>query len=47
MKLDFLRRLYDEGLISLHESFGTWQDAVKASIVPMVEKGMVTAAYGG
>lgn len=46
MKLDFLRRLYDEGLISLHESFDTWQDAVKASIVPMIEKNMVTAAYG-
>ena len=46
MKLDFLRKLYEEGLVSLHESFDTWQEAVKASTVPMVEKDMVTAAYG-
>ena len=46
MKLDFLKTLYRENLISLHESFDTWQDAVKASVIPMVQNDMVTVAYG-
>ena len=46
MKLDFFRQLYKEGLFTLHESFDSWQDAVKASVVPMVEHDMVTEAYG-
>ncbi|NBI11615.1 PTS sugar transporter subunit IIA [Colidextribacter sp. OB.20] len=46
MKLDFLKKLYEEDLLSVEESFDTWQDAVKASILPMVNKKMVTPAYG-
>ena len=46
MKLDFLKRLYEEGLVSIEDGFDTWQAAVKASIVPMVKKHMVTPAYG-
>lgn len=46
MKLDFLRKLYQENLICIQDAFDSWQDAVKASIVPMVNKGWVTEAYG-
>ncbi|MCI5928026.1 MAG: PTS sugar transporter subunit IIA [Pseudoflavonifractor capillosus] len=46
MKLDFFKKLYNAGLFSLHESFDSWEDAVKASIAPMVEKGMVDQEYG-
>ena len=46
MKLDFLKKLYEGNLISIRDGFGTWQEAVKASILPMVQQNMVTAAYG-
>ena len=46
MKLDFLKKLYEEDLISVQDGFDTWQEAVKATIMPMVKKEMVTAAYG-
>mgnify|MGYP001112529141 CR=1 FL=1 len=46
MKLDFLKKLYEEDLISVQDGFDTWQEAVKASIMPMVKKEMVTTAYG-
>ena len=38
MKLDFLKKLYEEDLISVQDGFDTWQEAVKASIMPMVKK---------
>lgn len=46
MKLDYLKKLHQENLICIRDSFACWQDAVKASIAPMVQKGWVTEAYG-
>ena len=46
MKLDFVKDLYQKGLFGIYEGFDTWQEAVKASTTPLVEKGIVEPAYG-
>lgn len=46
MNLTLLKKLYRENLVSVVNSFPTWQEAVVASVNPMVRKGMVSEAYG-
>ncbi len=45
MELEYLKRLYRDGLFDLYESFGTWQEAVKASVSPFLRAGMVEPGY--
>ena len=46
MDLEIIKELYEQGLICFHESFDTWQEAVLASIEPMIEHGNVSKEYG-
>lgn len=46
MQFALLKRLFQEGLISVEDEFPSWQEAILASVKPMVEKGMVTSEYG-
>lgn len=46
MNLDIIKELYEKGLVYFRESFDTWQEAVLASIEPMVNKGYVEKEYG-
>lgn len=46
MNLTLLKKLYQENLISVVDSFPTWQEAVTASVNPLVRKGMVSEEYG-
>lgn len=47
MELSYLKSLYQKGLVEVYDRFETWQDAVKASVAPLVRAGMVDKAYGG
>lgn len=46
MQLEYLKDLYQKGLIEVYDRFDTWQEAVKGSVGPLVRKGMVDSAYG-
>lgn len=41
-----LKELIDKGYYSVHEGFSCWEDAVRASVQPLIEAGAVKAAYG-
>ena len=45
MKLDYLKGLYQKGLFEVHECFTTWEQAVRASVQPLVRAGMAEPAY--
>lgn len=47
MELSFLKALYQKGLVDVYDHFDSWQEAVKASVGPLVRAGMVDPAYGG
>ncbi len=40
-----LKELFDKGYCSLHESFSNWEDAVRASVQPLIDAGAVKPAY--
>ena len=46
MELSYLKTLYQKGLVDVYDRFETWQDAVRASVTPLVRAGMVDPAYG-
>lgn len=46
MDLGLIRQLYDEGLVSFQESVASWEEAIMASIRPLVDKGLVDREYG-
>ena len=46
MELSYLKALYNKGLVDVFDRFDTWQDAVRASVGPMVRAGMVEPDYG-
>ncbi len=46
MNLDYLRELYEKGYFSIHEGFDNWEDALRASIEPLVKDGSIDAKYG-
>ncbi len=46
MELSYLKALYNKGLVDVYDRFDTWQDAVRASVGPMVRAGMVEPDYG-
>jgi len=45
VKLEYLKELYQKGLFAVHDGFDTWQEAVAASVQPLVKAGMVEPAY--
>lgn len=46
MKLDYVKSLYDKGLFAVYDGFDNWKDAIKASISPLIDKGIVLKEYG-
>ncbi len=45
MDLSFLKGLYEKGYFSVHEKFDDWHDAIRASIKPLVDDGVVENSY--
>ena len=41
-----IREFYEEGLYAFAGGFACWEDAVLASIEPLVERGMAERGYG-
>ena len=41
-----LKELIDKGYYSIHDGFANWEDAVRASVQPLIDAGAVKAAYG-
>lgn len=41
-----IREFYDNGLYAFADGFSCWEDAIYASIQPMVEQGIVDREYG-
>lgn len=40
-----LNQIFESGYYSIHEGFESWEDAVRASVQPMIDKGAVLPAY--
>ncbi len=40
-----LNQIFNDGYYSVHESFDNWEDAVRASVQPMIDRGAVLSAY--
>lgn len=40
-----LRRLLEQGYYSIHEGFESWEEALRASVGPLIEAGAVQAQY--
>ncbi len=45
MKLDYVKKLYQQGLFDVFEGFDDWKDAIRAATSPLVKKGIVEEGY--
>jgi PTS system ascorbate-specific IIA component len=45
MKLDYVKKLYEQGLFDVFEGFDDWKDAIRAACSPLVSKGIVEKEY--
>ena len=45
MDVGFLKDLYEKDLFLICEGFDDWKEAVKTSVTPMINKGMVEEGY--
>lgn len=45
MQLDYMKKLFEEDLYCIYDSFDNWEDAIRASVGPLIRKGLVEPEY--